>query len=98
LAGPVERLSAQPDRLLVYQPFDQVSSDNSDDENVHRESKNEFFLEHGAKDYQLRDGCPGPAYDEGKNRSQYYAFSYKSGAYRDHRFGPEEQTRTKEAK
>jgi hypothetical protein len=94
----VERLSAQPDRLLVYQPFDQVSSDNSDDENVHRESQNEFFLEHGAKDYQLRDAAPGPAYDEGKNHANTYAFSYKSGTYRDHRFGPEGQTRTKEAK
>jgi hypothetical protein len=98
LAGTGERLSTQPDLLLVYQPFDQVSSDNSDDENVHRESQNEFLLEHGAKYYQLRNGRPCSAYDEGENRSQYYAFSYKSGTYRDHRFGPEGQTRTKKAK
>jgi hypothetical protein len=60
LAGTGDRLSTQPDLLLVYQPFDQVSSDNSDDENVHRESQNEFFLEHGAKDYNSGMLAPAP--------------------------------------
>jgi len=83
---------------LVYQPFDQISSDNSDNENVHRESQKEFLLEHGTKYYQLRNERPGPVNDEGENHANTYAFSYKSVTYRDHRFGPEGQTRTKEAK
>ena len=42
--------------------------------------------------------APAPPMMRARTVPNTYAFSYKSGAYRDHRFGPEGQTRTKEAK
>jgi hypothetical protein len=37
---------------LVYQPFDQISSYNGDEEDVQQEREDQLLLEHGAEDYQ----------------------------------------------
>ena len=73
---------------LEYQTFDQIVSCNGDEKDVQRESQDKSLFEDRAKNYQLRDARPCPAYDECENRAQPHAFLHKCGTDRNNGLCP----------